>query len=103
MAVIDNIIANLTLWPAKKKTAAAAIIIISIAGALLLSSWIQKIDYEVLYSNLADDDAGKIAQELQSKKIPYKAGSGGTILVAADKVYDVRLQLAAQGLPQGEA
>jgi flagellar M-ring protein FliF len=101
MAVIDNIIANITLWPARKKTAALAIIIISIAGALLLSSWIQKIDYQVLYSNLADDDAGKIVQELQDKKIPYKTGSGGTILVASDKVYDVRLQLAAQGLPEG--
>jgi len=101
MAAIDNIIANLKLWPAQKKIAALAIIIVSVAGMLLLSSWIQKIDYQVLYSNLSDDDAGKIAQELQSKKIPYKAGSGGTILVASDQVYDVRLQLAAQGLPQG--
>jgi len=101
MAAIDNIIANLKLWPAKKKTAALATIIICIAGTLLILSWIQKIDYQVLYSNLSDDDAGRIVQELQDKKIPYKAGSGGTILVSSDKVYDIRLQLAAQGLPQG--
>jgi flagellar M-ring protein FliF len=101
MAAIDNVIKNLQLWPAKKKTSALAVIVISIAGMFLLLSWIQKVDYQVLYSNLSDDDAGKIVQELQDKKIPYKAGTGGSILVASDKVYDVRLQLAAQGLPQG--
>jgi len=101
MAAIDNIITNLRLWPVKKKIAALAIIVISVAGTLLLLTWVQKIDYQVLYSNLSDDDAGKIVQELQTRKIPYKADSGGTILVASDRVYDVRLQLAAQGLPQG--
>jgi flagellar M-ring protein FliF len=101
MAAIDNIIHNLKLWPASKKTAALAVLVISIAGVVLLSSWMQRVDYQVLYSNLSEEDAGKILQELQEKKIPYKAGAGGSILVASDKVYDVRLQLASQGLPQG--
>lgn len=101
MAAIDNVIQNLKLWPASKKTAALALIVISTAGMLLLFSWIQKADYQVLYSNLSEEDAGKILQELQAKKIPYQAGAGGAILVASDKVYDIRLQLASQGLPQG--
>jgi flagellar M-ring protein FliF len=101
MAAIDNIIQNLKLWPAGKKTAALALLVISVAGMLLLFSWMQKADYQVLYSNLSEEDAGKILQELQAKKIPYQAGAGGSILVASDKVYDIRLQLASQGLPQG--
>lgn len=101
MTAIDNIIQNLKLWPAGKKTAALALMVVSVAGVLLLSSWMQKADYQVLYSNISEEDAGKILQELQAKKIPYKAGAGGSILVASDKVYDVRLQLASQGLPQG--
>ncbi|MBI5409580.1 MAG: flagellar M-ring protein FliF [Nitrospirae bacterium] len=101
MAAMDNIIANLKAWPAKKMTAALAVLMISIAGLVLLFSWMQKVDYQVLYSNLSEEDAGRIIQELQEKKIPYKAGSGGSVLVASDKVYDVRLQLASQGLPQG--
>lgn len=101
MAVIDNIIGNLKLWPAKKMTAALAALMISIAGILLLTTWMQKVDYQVLYSNLSDEDAGKIVQELQEKKIQYQIGTGGAILVPSDKVYDVRLQLASQGLPQG--
>ncbi|MBI5741662.1 MAG: flagellar M-ring protein FliF [Nitrospirae bacterium] len=101
MAAIDNIIQNLMQWPASKKTAVLAVLVVTIAGVLLLVSWTQRVDYQVLYSNLSEEDAGKILQELQERKIPYKAGAGGAILVAADKVYDVRLQLASQGLPQG--
>lgn len=101
MAALENMIAHIKLWPASKKTAFLAVIIVSIAVMLLLYSWIQKADYLVLYSNLSENDAGRIAQELKDKRIPYQLGSAGTILVASDKVYDVRLQLAAQGLPQG--
>src|SRR4030067_2668897 len=101
MAAVDNILQNLKQWPASKKTAALAALVISIAGVVLLLSWMQRVDYQVLYSNLSEEDTGKIVQELQQKKIPYKAGAGGAILVASDKVYAIRLQLAAQGLPQG--
>ncbi|RJQ54634.1 MAG: flagellar M-ring protein FliF [Nitrospiraceae bacterium] len=101
MAAIDNIIQNLKLWPAGKKTSALAALVISVAGILLLFSWMQRVDYQVLYANLSEEDTGRIIQELQEKKIPYKAGAGGAILVASDKVYDIRLQLASQGLPQG--
>lgn len=101
MAAIDNIIENIGRWPAKKKMSALALILISMAGIIMLFSWMQRIDYQVLYSNLSEEDAGRILQELQEKKIPYQVGAGGSILVASDKVYDVRLQLASQGLPQG--
>ncbi|MBI4848054.1 MAG: flagellar M-ring protein FliF [Nitrospirae bacterium] len=101
MAAIDNVFENLKSWPASKKTAALAVLVISIAGIILLMSWMQRVDYQVLYSNLSEEDAGKIVQTLQEKKIPYKIGDGGAVLVASDKVYDTRLQLASQGLPQG--
>jgi flagellar M-ring protein FliF len=34
--------------------------------------------------------------------VPYKAGSGGAIMVPADKVYNMRMQLASKGIPQGD-
>jgi flagellar M-ring protein FliF len=101
MAGIENIMEQIKTWPASKKTAVLAVIIVSIAGMLFLVSWVQKADYQVLYSNLSEEDAGIIIQELQSKKIPYRVGAGGAILVPPDRVYELRLQLAAQGLPQG--
>ncbi len=101
MAAIDNIIGQIKAMPAGKKVALLAVIIASIATIFLLNAWLQKADYQVLFSGLSEDDAGKIVQELKDKKIPYQLGSTGAVLVPSDKVYDLRLQLASQGLPQG--
>ncbi|MEO2068756.1 MAG: flagellar basal-body MS-ring/collar protein FliF [Desulfurobacteriaceae bacterium] len=60
-------------------------------------------NYAVLYTQLSPDDAGAILSVLQEEKIPYKVEGGGSIiLVPEDKVYDVRLKLAAKGLPHGK-
>lgn len=59
-------------------------------------------DYRVLFANLGDKDGGAIVAQLSQMNIPYKhADGGGAILVPADKVHDVRLRLASQGLPKG--
>lgn len=64
--------------------------------------WSQKPDYRVLFSNFADKDGGAIVSELEKLNIPYQfAEGGGAILVPADQVHQVRLKLAAQGLPKG--
>jgi len=56
----------------------------------------------VLFSGLASEDAGAIVQKLNDEKVPYElSGDGGTVEVPADKVYDLRLKMATQGLPQG--
>lgn len=96
-----NTLEQFNAMPLNKKVALLAVIVISISGMVLLFSWVQKADYQVLYSNLSEEDAGRVVQELSDRKIPYQIGAGGAVLVSADKVYDVRLQLASQGLPQG--
>ena len=59
-------------------------------------------DYKVLYANLSDKDGGAILTQLQQMQVPYKHADGGAaILVPAEKVHDVRLRLAAAGLPKG--
>jgi len=64
--------------------------------------WGQSGDYRVLYSNLSDRDGGDIITSLQQQNIPYKfAEGGGALLVPSDKVHEVRLRLASQGLPKG--
>jgi flagellar M-ring protein FliF len=64
--------------------------------------WSQKPDYRVLFSNFADKDGGAIVAELDKLNIPYQFAEGGNaILVPADQVHQVRLKLAAQGLPKG--
>jgi flagellar M-ring protein FliF len=87
-------------WPARKKATGFAVIVASVALVVFAFTWSQKEEYHVLYSNLSEADAGQIVQKLKEMKVPYRVEAGG-ILVPADKVYDTRLQLASQGLPQG--
>ena len=59
-------------------------------------------DYRVLFANLNDKDGGAIIAQLSQMNVPYKyADGGGAILIPADRVHDVRLRLATQGLPKG--
>ncbi|KPK93474.1 MAG: hypothetical protein AMJ94_03085 [Deltaproteobacteria bacterium SM23_61] len=75
-------------------------------GSLLffgsLIYWNSKPDLQVLFSNLSQEDAGEIVNKLKEKKIPFQLSSNGSsILVPREQVYDVRLTLAAEGLPKG--
>ncbi|WP_136064833.1 flagellar basal-body MS-ring/collar protein FliF [Modicisalibacter radicis] len=77
--------------------AAAAIALIAV---LLL--WARSPEYRVLYSNLSNSDGGSIINELDARGIPYQfSEGGGALLVPADQVHTLRLQLAEQGLPKG--
>ncbi|WP_281951163.1 flagellar basal-body MS-ring/collar protein FliF [Nitrosophilus kaiyonis] len=78
---------------------AAIIVLLSI---IVLKN-VSKEDYGVLYTNLSPDDAGSILSVLQEERIPYKIeGDGSIILVPEKKIYDVRLKLAAKGLPSSK-
>ena len=80
-------------------------LIIAVASTVALLAglfmWGQTPDYRVLYSNLAERDGGAVIESLQQQNIPYKFSDGGTLMVPADKVHEVRLQMAAKGLPKG--
>ena len=89
--------------PSQKKIGlmlAAAAIIAVLAGAWM---WSQAPDYRMLYANISDDrDGGAIINALQQMNVPYKFDrDGSTILVPGNRVHEVRLQLASQGLPKG--
>ncbi|BDH45357.1 flagellar M-ring protein [Salmonella enterica subsp. enterica serovar Choleraesuis] len=76
----------------------------AIAVVLALMLWARAPDYRVLYSNLSDRDGGAIVSQLTQMNIPYQfSDNGGALLVPADKVHELRLKLAGQGLPRGGA
>lgn len=78
---------------------AVAAIFALVIGAFL---WSRQPDYKVLFSNLSERDGGAIITALEQLNVPYKFTDGsGAILVPADKVHEVRLRLASQGLPKG--
>lgn len=74
-----------------------------IAGLIGLSIFANRPDFVLLYGKLDDAEAAKVMAALDDAKIPYQTGRGGSsILVPSDKVYQMRAQLAAKGIPRGE-
>ena len=77
--------------------------LVTIAGLAGLAVWSSHADYALLYGKLDETESGKVIAALDEAKIPYRVNqSGGSISVPADKVYQVRMQMAGKGIPQGE-
>ncbi len=83
-----------------QKIAFSVIILLVVASLAGIIFWANTPEYGILYSNLSPDDAGEVIQKLKDMKIPYKV-SGSIIKIPEDKVAEVRMELASQGLPKG--
>jgi flagellar M-ring protein FliF len=101
--LLSNFAFRFNELPASRKMGLAAALAASIALIVGLLLWSSTPEYKVLFSNLSEKDAGTITTTLQQMNAPYKTEAGGTLLVPADQVYDLRFKLAAQGLPKGGA
>jgi flagellar M-ring protein FliF len=77
---------------------------LSIAIGVAVVLWSQTPTYSLLFSQIADKDASEILEALDSQGIDYKVEtSSGAIMVPADKVHELKLKLAAQGLPRSKS
>lgn len=105
-ALVDNSVGAGTLNtltrldPAQRFRILSAIFLVMalFAGGFFLS---RQVDWKILYVNLSDKDGGSVIAQLSQMNIAYKHSEGGAILVPADKVHEIRLRLATQGLPKG--
>ncbi len=69
----------------------------------LLIYWLNRPDYRVLYTKLYPEDASKVVTMLKAAKEDYTLGeNGSTVLVPADRVYDLRLKIAGEGQLHGQ-
>jgi len=85
-----------------RKISVIMIALMTAAAIGLMVYFTNQVDYRVLFSNLSAEDAGSIVGKLNEKKIPYKVSSSGNVVsVPAEKVSELRLELAVAGLPQG--
>jgi flagellar M-ring protein FliF len=98
---VKNVFAGM---PPAKRWTALGLGAATLAAMIALILWSQAPDYQVLFSGLSSEDAGKIVEKLKGSKVPYKLDAGGaTILVPGEKVYETRLQMAGDGMLQGGA
>jgi flagellar M-ring protein FliF len=90
------------LPPAVKQILLLVGLAAAVAAGVALVLWSQGENYTPLYSGLADRDIGEISTQLESAGVPYEVDpASGSLLVPADRKYEVRMQLASSGLPRG--
>jgi flagellar M-ring protein FliF len=87
---------------ASQRVSVVAATFVLVAGLVATALWSSHADYALLYGGLSDTESAKVVAALDDAKVPYKVGSGGAIMVPADKVYSMRMQLASKGIPQGD-
>ena len=85
-----------------KQITLVTLILGSLAGFLFLMSWSGKSEFHPLYTKLNPEDAGIILTKLKEQKIEYRiASNGSTILIPQEHIYETRMKMASNGLPQG--
>jgi flagellar M-ring protein FliF len=83
----------------KKKVTMLAFIIGIILIVTLLTYNNNKVEYDVLFTNLELQDAGYIVNDLETKKIKYRLENNGrNIMIDKDLVDNYRIQLAMDGM-----
>ncbi len=99
---LQAFMATVAGWPLSRKLAIAAVTAISISLFAFIIIQAKSTDYQLLYGNLAESDAGTMVEWLKGQKIPFQLSNNGqNILIPAKSVYETRLSLASAGLPQG--
>lgn len=99
---LAQVLENIRNLSQRQKIAAGAALAFGIALIVGVLLWSRQPEYSVLFSNLAEKDGGAVVASLQQQNIPYKfSDNGNAILVPATQVHDLRLRLAAQGIPKG--
>jgi flagellar M-ring protein FliF len=85
-----------------KLVAMAVLVGGTIAGLAFLLSWSESSDLRPLYSNLTPEDAAGIVAKLKEDQIPYQlTADGAGLSIPHDRIYETRLEMAAEGLPRG--
>ncbi len=97
-----NLFTLIQEWPLSRKISLAAVTVISLALFAVIIIQAKQADYQLLYANLTEKDAGSVVSWLKGQKISYQLKNGGkNIWIAADKIYETRLDLAANSIPSG--
>jgi flagellar M-ring protein FliF len=94
--------ASFASLPARLRWTLFTLVAAAAALAVAISGMRANDEYQYAFTNLAQEDSAEATVLLTGAGIPHRLDAGGTALaVPAAKVYDVRLLLAAAGLPRG--
>jgi flagellar M-ring protein FliF len=76
----------------------------SVALGVAVVLWSQQPNFTLLYANLSSKDAGQVVDALQKSGIQFKVDEAtGAVMVESTKLQNARMELAKDGLPEGNA
>jgi flagellar M-ring protein FliF len=83
-----------------QKVMMGAVTLAVVIAMIFIMKSASKTEMTPLYSNLKPADAAAVTEKLTAEGSTYElSDGGGTIMVPKEKVYDLRLAMAAEGLP----
>jgi len=72
-----------------------------VGGLFAFSNWNKERDFKSLYTNLSSEDAASVVTKLKEANTDYRlTENGSTVKVPTSKVDELRLMMAAAGLPK---
>ncbi|MFQ5588261.1 MAG: flagellar basal-body MS-ring/collar protein FliF [Nitrospiria bacterium] len=100
--LLERLRTNLSEMSMGKKIALAATFAGGLAMLAVIWLWSQEPDFRVLYTNLNSEDAAVVISKFKEMNVPYEfSDDGKSLRVPAERVHELRLLLASEGLPQG--
>lgn len=98
MDQIKRLLASLS-WRQMLSLALAAVAVVT--GLALFSQWNRERDFRPLYTSLAPEDAAAVLAKVRENGSDFRlSDNGSTVLVPSARVAELRLALAAAGLPK---
>jgi flagellar M-ring protein FliF len=86
---------------ARQKITIAAAVAILLAGVTAVVRWNKERDFRPLFTSLSAEDGGAIVAKLKESGVDYRLPEGGgSVLVPSARLAELRLTLAAAGLPK---
>lgn len=85
----------------EQKILGVVLIFLVIGGLGALILWSNRPEWGLLYRGLPEDTAAEVIAYLKGHNIPFKLEADGTIRVPKEKVPELRIEIAGQGLVGG--
>lgn len=96
---LKKLVSTLT---AKQLLGLAMVFIAAVAVVATSAYWLSAPQYTLLVADMDAETATSVVSKLKSDKVPYQLGDGGrSVSVPVERVDELRLQFASDGLPAG--
>ncbi|MFN7065805.1 MAG: flagellar basal-body MS-ring/collar protein FliF [Aquificaceae bacterium] len=98
--ILRNLNEKFMAFSITQKLLIIGIPIITLGILITMITFLAKPNYTVLYAGLSQEDMTAIVSELDREGVKYKISTDGrSVLVPEDQTRDIRLKLAAKGIP----